>query len=174
MEIAANRAVALDYRVSLKSGITVDASGENAPLWYIHGRKNLLPAFEKEVEGLKVGDQKSFHVVAKDAYGELNPSAIVKVDKKQMLAQTGSCTVGQPITLTDRQGQQVTGRVCAVDKDTCSVDLNHELAGQDLNFDIKVKEVRLATAPELTHGRVGATENEPEHVHGANCSHGHH
>lgn len=172
MEIAANRAVALDYRVSLKNGVTVDASEANAPLWYIHGRKNLLPAFEREVEGLTVGAQKSFQVVAKEAYGELNEGMVVKVEKKMMIAQTGKCEVGQPITLTDRQGQRATGRVKSVDKDTCEVDLNHELAGQDLTFDIVVKEVRLATAPELAQGRVGATE-ATEHVHGPGCSHHH-
>jgi len=175
MEITNNRAVALDYRVSLANGITVDASTDEAPLWYIHGRKNLLPAFEREVEGLNVGDQKTFKLVAKDAYGEMNPSLVVKVDRKQMIAQTGQCTVGQTVTLRDNQGQTVNGRVSLVEKDHCEVDLNHRLAGQDLQFDIKVKEVRLASANELQYGMVGAEppQHEHEHVHGPNCSHHH-
>jgi len=171
MEIATNRAVALDYRVSLANGITVDASTEESPLWYMHGRQNLLPAFEKEVEGLKVGDQKTFKLVAKDAYGEMNPSLVVKVDKRQMMEQSGSCSVGQQVTLRDNMGQSVPGRVSSVDKDHCEVDLNHRLAGQDLQFDIKVKEVRTATGPELQHGMVGAQASE--HVHGPNCNHHH-
>jgi len=172
MEISTNRAVALDYRVSLANGITVDASTENAPLWYLHGRKNLLPAFEKEVEGLKVGDQKTFKLVAKDAYGEVNPSMIVKVDRKQMMAQTGQCTVGQSVSLRDKQGQTLAGRISVVEKDYCEVDLNHRLAGQDLQFDIKVKEIRLASASELQYGMVGA-QPPAEHVHGPDCNHDH-
>jgi FKBP-type peptidyl-prolyl cis-trans isomerase 2 len=36
MEIAQNRAVALDYQVSLKNVITVDAYDEDSPLCYVH------------------------------------------------------------------------------------------------------------------------------------------
>lgn len=169
MEITANRAVALDYRVSLLNGITVDASTDDSPLWYIHGRQNLLPAFEKEVEGLKLGEAKSFQLTAKNAYGEMNPALVVKVDAKAMRAQTGNCTVGQEVTLQDRQGQRIPGRVISIDKDQVEVDLNHKLAGQDLKFEIKVKEIRAASAAELKQGMVGATD----HVHGPGCSHNH-
>jgi FKBP-type peptidyl-prolyl cis-trans isomerase SlyD len=175
MEITANRAVALDYRVSLTNGITVDASTEAAPLWYLHGRNNLLPGFEKEVEGLKVGDQKSFKLVAKDAYGEVSPGLVVKVDAKAMRAETGKCVVGQQVTLQDKGGQRAQGRIVSVDKDHCSVDLNHQLAGKDLNFDIRVKEIRPASADELQHGMIGGApaQHEHEHEHGPGCNHGH-
>jgi FKBP-type peptidyl-prolyl cis-trans isomerase SlyD len=47
--------------------------------------------------------------------------------------------------------------VTAVDGDEVKVDGNHPLAGQTLNFDVEVTEVREATEDELNHG----------HVHGA-------
>jgi FKBP-type peptidyl-prolyl cis-trans isomerase SlyD len=48
-----------------------------------------------------------------------------------------------------------------VNEDTVTVDGNHPLADVTLNFDIKVVEVRDATAEELDHG----------HDHGAGCDH---
>jgi FKBP-type peptidyl-prolyl cis-trans isomerase SlyD len=50
--------------------------------------------------------------------------------------------------------------VTEVDADSVTVDANHPLAGQTLNFEVKVVDVRPATQQELSHG----------HVHGA---HGH-
>jgi len=47
--------------------------------------------------------------------------------------------------------------------DMVTVDGNHPLAGQTLNFDIQIAEVRAATAEELAHG----------HVHGAGGHHHH-
>lgn len=172
MEIAQNRAVALDYRVSLANGVTVDASGEASPLWYIHGRNNLLPAFEKELEGLAVGDQKSFRLKASDAYGNKNPELVIDVDKWQ-LAQSGKCIPGEMVTVRNRSGQEAEGRIVAVDKNTVKVDLNHELAGQDLDFQIIVKEVRAASSNELVQGRAILHEEKKEHVHGPGCHHHH-
>ena len=51
--------------------------------------------------------------------------------------------------------------VKAVSGETVTVDANHPLAGQDLNFDVEIVEVREATEEESAHG----------HVHGVG---GHH
>ena len=51
--------------------------------------------------------------------------------------------------------------VAAVEGDEVTVDGNHPLAGQNLNFDVEVVSIRAASAEELEHG----------HVHGAG---GHH
>jgi|SRR5688572_3182417 len=172
MEIAQNRAVALDYRVSLTNGITVDASGEASPLWYVHGRNNLLLAFEKELEGLSVGDQKSFRLKASEAYGDKNPALVIDVDKWQ-LAQSGKLLPGEMVTVRNQSGQEAQGRIVSVDKSTVKVDLNHELAGQDLDFEISVKVVRSASSNELVQGRVILHQEKNEHVHGPNCNHHH-
>ncbi len=44
--------------------------------------------------------------------------------------------------------------VTAVSEATVTVDGNHPLAGQALNFDVEVTEVRAATEEEMTHGHV--------------------
>lgn len=161
MQIEQNRAVALDYRVSLPEGITVDASTNESPLWYVHGRNNLLPAFERNVEGLSVGEQKTFTLQAKEAYGEFNPELVVEVDKWN-LSRSGQCVPGEKVTVTNKSGQEANGRIVTVEKDKCRVDLNHELAGKDLTFEITVKEIRSASQAELVNGRVVPTAPTPE------------
>jgi FKBP-type peptidyl-prolyl cis-trans isomerase SlyD len=51
--------------------------------------------------------------------------------------------------------------VTALDEDSVTLDGNHPLAGETLNFDVMVVDVRTATAEELEHG----------HAHGG--GHGH-
>jgi FKBP-type peptidyl-prolyl cis-trans isomerase SlyD len=51
--------------------------------------------------------------------------------------------------------------VVKVEGEQITLDGNHQLAGETLNFDVEVVEVREATAEEVEHG----------HVHGAG---GHH
>ena len=51
--------------------------------------------------------------------------------------------------------------ITAIDGDQITVDGNHDLAGEVLNFDVEVIEVREATEDELANG----------HVHSAGCDH---
>jgi FKBP-type peptidyl-prolyl cis-trans isomerase SlyD len=59
----------------------------------------------------------------------------------QFQAQTPS---GEPrvATVVNTQGDMVT------------VDMNHPLAGETLNFDVEITDIRDATAEELAHGHV--------------------
>jgi FKBP-type peptidyl-prolyl cis-trans isomerase SlyD len=49
------------------------------------------------------------------------------------------------------QGVQVV-TVTEVSDDTVTIDGNHALAGETLHFDVTIKEVREASAEELSHG----------------------
>ena len=70
---------------------------------------------------------------------------------------------GQPVQIgmqfQTNQGQVVT--VTEVIDDQVMIDANHPLAGQELNFDVEIIDVRDATEEEVTH----------KHVHGPG---GHH
>ena len=41
---------------------------------------------------------------------------------------------------------------------TCSVDFNHELAGEDLTFNVEVIKLRDASQEEIAHGHVHGPE----------------
>ena len=55
-------------------------------------------------------------------------------------------------TMSEHGMQVVT--VVAVDADHVTIDANHPLAGETLNFDVTIVEVRDATEEELEHGHV--------------------
>ena len=64
--------------------------------------------------------------------------------------------------MQDESGEMYQAFVSEVRGDTIVLDFNHPLAGETLHFQVKVIDLRPATAEELDHG----------HVHGD--GHGHH
>jgi FKBP-type peptidyl-prolyl cis-trans isomerase SlyD len=69
--------------------------------------------------------------------------------------------VGMEFIIRSENGHEAPVRVVGVDAEHVTIDGNHPLAGKDLHFEVKVVDVRTATAEELAH----------EHVHGPG---GHH
>jgi FKBP-type peptidyl-prolyl cis-trans isomerase SlyD len=63
----------------------------------------------------------------------------------------------------DSGGQARVVTVMGIQGDMVTVDGNHALAGQNLNFEVEITEVRDATVEELEHG----------HVHGPGGHHHH-
>ncbi|MBP6672145.1 MAG: peptidylprolyl isomerase [Bacteroidetes bacterium] len=159
MRIAKDKVVSIEYTLRDNDGNVLDTSEGREPLAYLHGNGNLIPGLESQLEGKGANEALKVVVAPADGYGEFDAAQIVNVPKSQF-AGVAELAVGMQFTASGPEGQQVV-TVTKIENDTVTVDGNHPLAGQTLNFDVKIIEVREATADELSHG----------HVHGAG---GHH
>ena len=156
-EIAENKVASVHYTGTLPdSGEVFDSSEGREPLTFLVGHKNMIPGFERELMGAKVGDKVEFTLSADEAYGEHNPAAIQKVP----LDMFGDITPEVGMTLMSDMGPF---RVTKVDEKEITVDFNHALAGQSLTFNVEIVEVRDATEEEIAHG----------HAHGPGGHHHH-
>lgn len=152
MQVAENSVVLIHYTLTNDQGEVLDSSSGGEPLAYLHGSGNIIPGLERALEGKQAGDKLVVKVAPADGYGERNDSLIQQVPKRafQGVAQIQP---GMSFTAQSSQGpMQVT--VTAVAGDMVTVDGNHPLAGETLNFDVEVAEVRKATLEELSHGHV--------------------
>ncbi|MFO7286407.1 MAG: peptidylprolyl isomerase [Gammaproteobacteria bacterium] len=131
--IEAGKTVAFEYTLRLDDGSVVQTNKGSEPLTYVHGENQLLPALERELEGLDVNDRKEIRLAAADAYGEVRDDAFREVPAEQI--PEGARRVGAQLTA---QGYDGPIRVHEVKGDTIVLDFNHPLAGQDLTFDIRV------------------------------------
>jgi FKBP-type peptidyl-prolyl cis-trans isomerase SlyD len=159
MQIAANKVVSMHYTLTNDQGETIDSSRGHEPLAYLHGSGNIIPGLEKALEGKQAGDKVNVHVSAAEGYGERD-DALIQAVPRRMFKGMGDLKVGMRLQAQSDRGQRVV-RIAHIAGDMITIDGNHELAGQALNFDVEITEVRDATAEELAHG----------HVHGAG---GHH
>jgi FKBP-type peptidyl-prolyl cis-trans isomerase SlyD len=150
--VADDVVVSLEYTLTV-DGEVVDTTEGDDPIQFIQGHENIIPGLEKELYGLKVGDKKSVSVPAKDAYGEIDPEAVVEVPRSD-IPKDIPVKLGTELTVRNEDGELLDARITAVNKATVELDFNHPLAGKDLKFDVTVVSLREAEAEELEHGHV--------------------
>ncbi|MCB9034335.1 MAG: peptidylprolyl isomerase [Chitinophagales bacterium] len=153
--------VSVNYELKVdKDGEMVVADKSNGnPLVFLHGAGMLLPEFEQNLLGKKVGDSVSFAINPENGYGVQDEKNIVKIpidsfkdDKGEI--DTNHVKVGNVLPMMDNNGNQFQGIVCDVSDEFVVMDFNHPLAGKVLNFTVDVVDVRPATKEELEHGHV--------------------
>ncbi len=152
MQIADNAVVAIDYTLRDTDGEVIDASPEGQPLQYLHGAGNIIPGLEKALEGKTAGEDIDVNIPPEEAYGERDDRLQQDVPLS-MFEGVDNVEAGMRFQAQTQSGTQVV-TVAAVSGDNITVDANHPLAGQTLNFKVKVSEVREASSEEIEHGHV--------------------
>ena len=132
--------VKVHYTGSLDNGTVFDSSESREPIEFTVGSAQLIKGFDQGVLGMKKGEEKTIHIKAADAYGEHNSQLIRRVPKTA-LPQDREPQVGMVIGLVRSDGVQAEARIIEVTKEDIAIDMNHPLAGKDLNFKIKIIEV---------------------------------
>lgn len=155
MHISESRVVVMHYTLTNAKGEVLDSSRGHEPLAYLHGTGNIIPGLERALEGKQAGEKLQVSISPKDGYGERDPALVQQLPRRQFKG-LNNLRVGQQLQAQGPNGpRSIT--VVALAGDMVTVDGNHALAGEILNFDVEITEVRAATAEEMSHG----------HVHGA-------
>ncbi|MEM8593829.1 MAG: peptidylprolyl isomerase [Pseudomonadota bacterium] len=159
MKIAKDAVVSMHYTLKNPAGEIVDSSEGQEPLVFLQGHGNIIPGLEAAIEGKAVGDTLDVTIPPAEGYGDRHDEL---VQKAPLNAFEGidDLAVGMQLEAMTEQGP-VPVHITAIEGDEVTVDGNHQLAGVELNFNIKVENIREATADELEHG----------HVHTEACSH---
>ncbi len=152
MIIEKEKAVFLHYTLKNDKGEVLDSSEGNEPLAYIHGLGNLIFGLEKQLEGKKTGDMFTAVVPPEEGYGKWQES-LVRKESREKLNSLGELNVGLRFTVKGPQGPMA-AIITELSDTEVTVDLNHPLADSTLHFDVKIEDIRNATAEELEHGHI--------------------
>jgi len=150
MVIADNRMVTLNYRLSLdtEDGELVEETFGQDPLKFVYGRGMMLPKFEEELLGLKMGDTFSFAVSSAEAYGPHQEDLILEVTRERFGAEKGEeIPIGEQVKVSSPEGGTHIGSVISSDVEKVYVDFNPPMAGKNLFF--KGEIISVAAAPPL-------------------------
>jgi len=161
MKIAKDKVVGIDYTLRDSKGEILDRSEAGSPLLYLHGNGNLVDGLERARAGRVAGDALRVNVAPADGYGERDDSLRMSVGRDRF-ENGADLREGMRFRGGTPDGSTVF-TVVGFDGDDVLLDGNHPLAGESLDFEIKVVEVRDATAEEISHG----------HVHGQGGHHHH-
>lgn len=153
MEIADQRVVYMHYTLTNSQGEVLDSSRGHEPLAYLHGAGNIIPGLEKALLGKQAGDKLNVQVSPAEGYGERDEQLLQQVPRRAFQG-VKDVQPGMSFQAQSGDGTPMRVTVTQVVGDMVTVDGNHPLAGETLNFDVEITEVRAATAEEMSHGHV--------------------
>jgi FKBP-type peptidyl-prolyl cis-trans isomerase SlyD len=155
MNVTKDKVVTIDYTLTNDDGQVIDTSRDREPLAYLHGAGNIVPGLESALEGKAEGEQVNVEVQPDQGYGQRDERLVQSVPRSSF-SGVDNVERGMQFQARTQSGARIV-TVVDVQDENVTVDANHPLAGETLNFDITVRGIREATSEELTHG----------HVHGA-------
>jgi peptidylprolyl isomerase len=125
-----------DVDIALDEGIYHD-NRDFKPLEFRIGEGHVIPGIDEAVEDMSVGETKTIVLDPEDAYGTIDQSAIVTVPREEL--EQRSDTTAEVDELVESESGDI-GWIVEVDRETATVDFNHELAGERVEFEIKLLE----------------------------------
>jgi peptidylprolyl isomerase len=136
----AGDSVHVHYTGRLDDGTQFDSSEGREPLEFTLGSGQVISGFDEAVRGMEVGESRSVRVPLEDAYGPRHEQLIQEVPKSALPDEIDP-SVGMPLQTKGPDGRVLNLVVTAVSEETFTVDGNHPLAGQALNFDIELVKI---------------------------------
>ncbi|OHD38389.1 MAG: hypothetical protein A2086_11000, partial [Spirochaetes bacterium GWD1_27_9] len=140
--------ISVNYTGKLDNQVIFDASEYRGPLVFKVGNGDLLPMFEESVIGMEKGESKSITIDYKNAYGEYQDELVFDVEKS-LFPENVKLEDGMPFNMQEETGEVYLVRIKSVKEESVTIDANHPLAGQNLNFDITVLSVNEIEESEL-------------------------
>jgi len=133
-----NKTVAyvIHYTIKDSQGYTLEATLDNAPLTFYPGDGSVLKVIEQAV--ISAGENKKLNltVLPEDAFGVYDASLIFKV-KRRAFRTNEPLTLEQSIYANTPNGKRIV-RITNIQKNTVTVNGNHELAGKTLSVKINI------------------------------------
>lgn len=133
--------VKVHYTGRLDDGTIFDSSEGKDPIQFTIGKGLLMQAFEDGVVGLIEGESTKIQVPAQDAYGLRHDKLVAKIPF-EALPEGLNPEVGMRLQMRTHEDQLIVLRIVDVSENDIIVDANHELAGEDLNFEIELIEIK--------------------------------
>lgn len=129
------------YTGTFDDGTVFDSSVERGePLEFVCMAGQMIPGFDAAVNEMEVGETKKVHLPASEAYGERDEALVQSVPTANVPG-ADELPVGQTVYLQGPGGQPLPALVVEVNDQYVVFDLNHEMAGKDLNFEITLVEL---------------------------------
>lgn len=127
--------IKVHYTGTLSDGTVFDSSDGKQPLEFTIGESQVIKGFENEIKNMKLNEEKTIKIKAKDAYGEIDEKLVANIPRNKFPPEIQA---GGHLLLKGPEGQRIPAVIKEVKDDEVIIDLNHSLAGKDLNFKVKI------------------------------------
>lgn len=129
--------VTVHYIGTLDNGRIFDQRDSEQPLAIQLGAGEVFPKLEGEIADMRVGEVKNIYLLAEEAYGLRLDENMLKVPR-QLFPTDKELQIGQKINIELGGKVNRVMRVRTVDDEHVLLDGNHDLAGCNLTFALKL------------------------------------
>ena len=134
MPVSEGSQVSVEYTGRLADGSVFDSSADREPLVFKAGAGQMIAGFDAAVMGMEVGDAKTVTMPPEEAYGPRLEGLEEQVPREVL---PEGIEVGTPLK-AELNEEVLVLWVTEIGDDGVTLDPNHPLAGETLEFDIEV------------------------------------
>jgi FKBP-type peptidyl-prolyl cis-trans isomerase 2 len=134
--------VKINYTVKT-NGNVIDSSIDRDPMEFKVGEGDVIRGLDEAVVGLEKGEKKKLKIPPEKAYGKREESLVGKMPREKFgTIPPEEVREGTIVQLKTQKGETLSATIVQVEKDNVTVDLNHPLAGQTIEFELEIVDIK--------------------------------
>jgi len=135
--------VVIDYAIQKSDGTVVGDTQESGPQEIKIGDGAIFPQVEEKLHEMTVGDQETVAIDCEQAFGPRREEMVIDIPRENLPAEPAP-QPGMALQAQQQDGTPLTLYVVAVGEQSVKADANHPLAGEDLSFEVTLREIKKA------------------------------
>ena len=133
--------VKVHYRGTRDDGTVFDSSYDRGePIEFVSMEGKVINGFDEAVRDMAVGEKKTIHLEPAEAYGEIRED-LIHTEPLDTFPDADQLPLGGIIYMASADGRRVPAQVVNIENGMITLDFNHPLAGQPLNFELELVDV---------------------------------
>lgn len=135
--------VMIDYVLRKGNGEIVSSTEEVGPQELTLGQGEIFPQIEQALTGMNVGEEQSVEIESENAFGPRRDELVVDIPR-QNLPEEPAPQPGMAMQAQRPNGEPLTLYIVEVGESSVKADGNHPLAGENLTFDLTLRDIKQA------------------------------
>ena len=149
LTVGTGKTITFDYAAGFDNGTLFDTTFEIAareagiydsrkvyqPVTLVYGRDPLFPGLQEALLGMKEGETKNVRIPPNKAYGEKIEGSTAVLPKTSV-SNYETLKINDVVAIMDSKGNKINAYVKEMDNENVTLDLNHPLAGNYVQFSV--------------------------------------
>ena len=133
--------VTIDYVLKRTDGEEVGNTQQAGPQDITIGSGQIFPQIEEALTGMAVGEEQSVSIDCANAFGPRQDALVIDIPRENLPPEPAP-QPGMAMQAQAQDGSPMTLYIVEVGDQTIKADGNHPLAGEDLTFDITLRDIK--------------------------------
>ena len=135
--------VSIDYAIKKSDGVEVGSTAQVGPQDITLGQNQIFPQVEAALAGMQVGEEKSVDIPCEQAFGPRREEMVIDIPRANLPPEPAP-QPGMQLQAQGQDGQPIMLQVVEVGEESIKADGNHPLAGEDVTFDVNLRDIKQA------------------------------